>query len=178
MPKLSQAHVGRCLKRAANGSNTTECGEALQDLARYLFGRIPGVEPCEDNVRNAFGTEEIDVPFWNKQLPTGLYFLPNLFPVECKYWDRPVGSKEVAYFGTILRHRGCDCGIILAMKGIAGTVKPLTAAYYEVTMALAQGQRILILDESDIKSVTSTRRLALLLKRQYSNLILYAANRQ
>src|SRR5258708_29586173 len=87
------------LLAAADGAATNDAkGKALEDLACYLFGQIPGVSITERNPLNAFATEEIDVALWNEQDPAGLKAFNAGILVECKFWSKPVGSEQVAGF--------------------------------------------------------------------------------
>jgi hypothetical protein len=92
------ARVQASFLRGTTAATTTDQGRALEDLVCYLFEAVPGITVTERNAVNAFGTEEVDVAFWNDQPRRGLWFLPTTLLVECKNWSRPVGSAEVAYF--------------------------------------------------------------------------------
>jgi hypothetical protein len=94
---IQPARVQDYFVRGTTAATTTDQGRALEDLVCYLFEAVPGIAVTERNVVNAFGTEEIDVAFWNDQPRRGLWFLPTALLVECKNWSRPVGSDEIAY---------------------------------------------------------------------------------
>jgi len=170
MARLSRQRIYDYFDRGANAPTRTEQGRALEDLACYVVGTVPGIEIVKRNELNAFETEEIDVAFWNGKHPSGLHFLPYLFLVECKNWHNPVGSVEVSYFAQRLRHRGCDHGILFAANGITGTPSELTAAHYELAMALSSGQRIIVLTRSDLESVSTTAAVVRLVKERLCEL--------
>src|SRR5688500_17847246 len=130
MPGISTRRVRRYLTVGQNGIDTTSRGRALEDLICYVFGALPGVEIVERNALNNFATEEVDVAVWNNRHSAGLHFMPNVFLIECKNWSRAVGSQEVAYFASRLRHRGCDHGVLIAAHGITGVPEELTGARY------------------------------------------------
>jgi len=137
----------------------------------YVIGAIPGIEVFKRNELNVFDTEEVDVAFWNGQAADGLHFLPNVLLVECKNWSRSVGSQEVSYFAERLRHRGCDHGILVAANGITGCPEELSRAHYEVAMALASGQRILVLTRSDLEAARTTAAIVQKLKGRLCELV-------
>src|SRR5262245_52109407 len=132
MAKISKNKVVSHLKQL-NGATTAVQGKALEDLICYLFEKVPGIEIVARNELNAFQTEELDVAVWNNKSKGALDFLPSLFMVEAKNWSQPVGSQEVAYFATRLKHRGCDHGILVATNGITGVPDQITAAQYQIS---------------------------------------------
>lgn len=170
MPPYSPQRIARHFRQVRDGNSVAEQGRALERLVCYLFESVPGIEITLRNELNAFDTEEIDVAFWNNQIRTGLYFLPNVFLVECKNWSQPVGSQEVAYFVTRLNHRGCTYGILVATNGITGVPEDLTRANYEIAAALHDGFRVLVVTRADIEALRSTTQLATLLKRKICEL--------
>jgi hypothetical protein len=99
-------------------------------LACYLFESIPGISVLHRNALNVFGSEEIDVAFWNEQDPEGLKWLEAFLLVECKNWSAAVGSAEVITFLAKLRNRGLDFGIMIAAKGITGNPDDSNRAYH------------------------------------------------
>jgi len=151
--------------------STAEKGRALEDLICYLFGKVPGVEITRRNTLNQFQTEETDVALWNNKAKDGFHFLPYQILIECKNWSNPVGSAEVAYFVNRLQNRGLDHGILVAVKGITGTNPGITAAHYEVAMALPRGIRIIIMTKDDIMTFGDTKAVVKLVKERLCDLV-------
>ena len=58
----------------------------------------------------------------------------------------------------------------MSMNGIAGTPEPPTAGYYEISAALQDGLRILVITREDIEALASARDLVLLLRRRLLDL--------
>jgi hypothetical protein len=171
MPRISRQRIHGFFRRVANNHATAVQGRALEDLVCYLFGLVPGIAVAIRNRLNAFDTEEIDVAFWNQRSQRGLDFLPSsILLVECKNWNSPVGSQEVSYFATRLRHRGCDHGILVAANGITGTPEDLNRAHQQIAAALAEGQKILVLTRDEIERLGSTSGLVRLLKQKLCEL--------
>jgi restriction endonuclease len=137
----------------------------------YLLGRVPGVELEQRNTLNAFGSEEVDVAFFNGKSRNGLHFLPHLILVECKNWSTPVGSQEVAYFASVLQHRCCEYGILVAASGITGDPQELTKAHFEIAQAQVQGYRILVLTREELEHLASTDELVRLLKQKLCQMV-------
>src|SRR5260370_28975049 len=91
MDALPQAQIRRFIKAADKATPNDAKGQFFEELVCYLFERIPGVIlPQRDQV-NRFGSEEIDVAFFNEQHPRGLKSFNPLLLIECKNWSGPVG---------------------------------------------------------------------------------------
>jgi hypothetical protein len=125
---------------------------------------VPGVEVARRNVVNVAGTEEVDILFWNRRLPEGLYHLETPFLVECKNWEAPLAAREIVNFSHLLEMRACRDGILVAAGGIAGTPGTLTEAYFEISAALAKGRRILVVNRVELEAFRHTNDIVELLK--------------
>src|SRR5439155_19280945 len=125
-------------------------GKALEDLAVYLFTMIPGLTLSARDETNVFETEEIDVAFWNEQEPAGLKAFDEMILTECKNWSEPVGSLEVNWFLNRIEERGERFGILLAMNGITGKGKDLTAAHKIVANFLRKRIRMIVITKEDM----------------------------
>lgn len=175
MARYSSSKIEEFFQRRDAARTTTEKGRALEDLICYIFGKVPGIPITKRNTMNAFGTEEIDVAFWNDRSEKGLYYLPNVILVECKNWSRPVGSAEVAYFVKKLENKGLDFGVLIAVNGITGSSSDATAANFEVSMALARGIRLIVITREEIERLAKTDDLARLFKVKLCKLALSGA---
>ena len=170
MAPYSRKRVSEFFQKSNEASTMLEKGQALENLICYVFQKVPGVIVTRRNEMNAFGTEEIDVAFWNEKHPGGFYFLPHIIIAECKNWSKPVGSQEVGYFNQRLQNRGLDYGILIAANGITGSGPELKRAHYEITMALSRGLHIIILTIEEIQALSTTRDLVRLLKEKLCEL--------
>jgi Restriction endonuclease len=152
---------------AADGAATNDAkGKALEDLACYLFGQIPGVSITERNPLNAFATEEIDVALWNEQDPAGLKSFNAVILVECKFWSKPVGSEQVGWFLKKIENRGLDFGILLAMRGVTGDPQDRGQAHYEVAMVLPKKIRLIVITRAEIEALSTTEELVTQIRRK------------
>jgi Restriction endonuclease len=152
---------------AADGAATNDAkGKALEDLACYLFGQIPGVSITERNPLNAFATEEIDVALWNEQDPAGLKSFNAVILVECKFWSKPVGSEQVGWFLKKIENRGLDFGILLAMRGVTGDAQDRGQAHYEVAMVLPKKIRLIVITRAEIEALSTTEELVTQIRRK------------
>jgi Restriction endonuclease len=150
---------------SASGKNKMNIrGKAYEQLAKYLLERIPGVSATHRNVTNVFATEEIDLACQNKQLPTGLRSLPPNFLVECKGWDKAVGSEQVAWFLLKIEFRALDFGILIAANGITGVPEELTAAQHIASCVLAVRKiRLVVITRAEIEALASGEEFARLI---------------
>ncbi len=164
MAQLSQSRIQDYFARGDSATTTKDKGDALEDLIVYLFEQIPGMSARFRNQRNPFGTEEIDIAFWNDKAPDGLYFLPDTVLVECKNWSHPVDYDTLVGFDAKLRNRAQQVGILIATNGITGNPTFRTDAYSVITNALAQQRRLIVLTRVEIETLTDTADIVLLFK--------------
>lgn len=175
MARYSSSKIEELFQRGDAAATVTEKGRALEDLVCYIFGKVPGTPITERNRMNVFGTEEIDVAFWNDRSERGFYFLPHVILVECKNWSRPVGSAEVAYFVKKLENKGLDFGVLVAVNGVTGSSSDNTRANFEVSMALARGIRLIVVTREEIERLAKTDELVRLFKAKLCKLALSGA---
>ena len=143
----------------------------MEELVRYVFERIPGVEFYKSNIVNNPGSEEIDVAFFNNKAAKGFAFLENLLLVECKNWSSPVGANHVREFTTKLEHRACAYGVLVAVNGITGDAQDRTAAHDAVRMALAVKKiRVIVITRAEIESWVNSTDVIELFKRKLCEL--------
>lgn len=156
---------------------TTDRGRALEDLAVYVFEKIPGLSATMRNDLSTFLSEEIDVALWNDRHPRGLHNIsfPDIVLVECKNWQESVGSMHVAWFDNKLRARSLALGILLAMNGVTGDANERTRAHDIVARALHEGRHIIVLTREDIAGITESDQLVALLKTRLTQLVVRGA---
>ncbi len=174
MARYSKTRI-RVLLASVDGAPTSDAkGDALEELGKYLLGKVVGVEFLRRNILDAPRAHELDLAFWNDQRASLLHFLDAVLIVECKASAAPVGSNEVAWFVHKLessrreprdpdrpqRHYRPG-GHIRAQRGAAGALI---------------GDKIKILavlfTREEILGLTTTRQLADLLKEKEMQLTL------
>lgn len=170
MPLVDQAVIQDFVDIGLHAQTTTEQGRALENLACYLFGLVPGIAITHRNEMNAFDTEEIDVALWNDGPHDGFHFLPYIILIECKNWSQKVSSQEVSWFDTKLRRRGLEFGILISVRGITGNAQELTAAHSIVASALTEKRRLVVVTVDELKLLTDTDALGLLIKKKLCDL--------
>jgi hypothetical protein len=171
MPRLALRRMGSAINASEQATTNAAKGKALEDFICALFERVPGIELIERNALNAFQTEELDVVIWNAQSRAGLHFLPNLLIVECKNWNNPVGSQEVAYFLSRMQQRDCDHGLLVAASGITGNPAELTAARFNLATGLASRRRVLVFTLAELARLRTSDDLVVAIKRKLCQLV-------
>ena len=164
MPRYSRKKINAFFAQADAATTAAEKGRALEDLTEYLFGSVPGLKLSSRDKKNTYETEEIDVAFWNEQHPKGFKALGFLLLVECKNWSEPVGSAEVSWFITKLRHRALDFGILLAANGITGDAADSRQAHDVVSKALVGGIRVVVITRAEIEAMKTSDDLVTMVK--------------
>lgn len=93
--------------------------------------------------------------------------LPNLFLVECKYWDKPMTSTAVGYFINTCANRLVALGIILSKEGLTGNKDEATNAHSLAYGAASRGVHILVVTLDDLKALNTSDDLVTLLRRAW-----------
>lgn len=162
-------HIAWC---RASAPSPTAKGKRLEQLVCWLFPHIPGFTAEQVNVFSDDGAQEIDVFFWNDGSSEGFPTFGSTVMAECKNWQRPVDSSDVAWFDWKMRMGGVTNGILLAANGITmnasrreGAVGILTSANAEPTP-----RRIYVVTLADLENVKSTLDLIRLLKVKHMGL--------
>ena len=170
MPRYSKAKINQLLNIWDTGANTAVRGKAFEELARYIFSKVPGVKVTSWNAMNSFETEEIDVACSYVQHPKGLRDLGGFFIVECKGWENPVGSEQVSWFITKIKHRGVSFGVLFAANGITGLEGHLENSHFLVAMALADKVKMVIVTRQEIEPLNTGEELAALIIEKVTRL--------
>jgi hypothetical protein len=113
----------------------------------------------------------MDLYFWNIRGRDGLHFLDCPLIIECKGWSRAISGRELRQFATLLRDRGRQSGIFVALSGITGSSQATTAGFYHLTAALAGGQLVLVVTGEDLASACDPPSLITLLQRRMLDLV-------
>ena len=141
-------------------------GERLEALISRVMRGIPGLTLEDQDVENSYGTEEIDLYFWNNRPTNGLHFLDCPLIVECKAWSRPVAGRELRSFATLLRDKGRRSGILIALEGITGDAATRSAGFFHLSSALAGGQTVLVVTGADLEAIDTPGALVRTLRRR------------
>ena len=173
MARYSVSEISRLLDESDNAPTADKKGEKLEDLARYLLEKIPGVEFYDRNVLDGQRAHEIDIVFWNHPTRSRISFLDTVLIVEFKNHGTPVSSAQVGWFVRKLQDRGAKSAILISLSGITGSFNEESNAHSEVLNALVRdGIKILILSRSEILRLLNTNDLYDLLKKKLLKLTL------
>lgn len=171
MEPYSEYEIRRFLDIGLDKSlTTTERGTAFQELFRYLLDKVPGIR-TRPNTIDPFQSEEVDIAVANTGQADGLAVLANLFLVESKNWDVPVGAPEVSVFINKLTNRSVELGILVAANGITGDRNTLRAAQHVVAMSQVRGIRVLVVTLDELCGVRTVQQLIDLLTDKMLDLI-------
>jgi len=141
----------------ADHETTTAKGNALEDLATYLFMLIPSLSPRR-NVKDEYDTFETDLVIRNLSRRGGpiIEILGRHFLVECKNWNRSVGVSEVGYFLYRMRLTHVRFGVIFAKSGITGNKEEERAARGIIRKAFHEdGSICVVVEEKDLETLLS-----------------------
>lgn len=125
---LSKVYFNSLLEKMDSVATTAkkgiEKGKPLEDLATYLMLLIPGWIPRR-NVKTVYNEFESDIIVSNLIQAGNLNaeLFGRNFLIECKNWEKPVGTEQVGYFLYRMRLTHTTFGILFASGGITGGKK-------------------------------------------------------
>jgi hypothetical protein len=168
---LDPAWIAAALEEIAATPKAQLKGKRLEDLVRTIFEAVPGLKFEGSNLKNEYGTEEIDLLFWNDSVLDGVYFLDCPLIIECKSSGKPVSGRDVRYFATSLKDKGRRSGVLVALNGIRGDEASISAGYFHLTAALGDGVTILILTADHLRSFKSGADVVAALRKALTELV-------
>lgn len=153
---ISQGYIQALIDQVDNlDLSDQEKGAALENLASYLFLLVPGWVPRR-NVYDEEGVSEHDIIVSNVSSSGSLSseLFGRHFLVECKNWDKSVGTPEVGYFLYRMHLAHAKCGIVVAREGISGENERyaralIRRAYHEDDMIC------IVLDRQDLDTLAN-----------------------
>ena len=107
------------LYKAYTASSANEKGDALEDVAAFLFQGLKDASIRDRNLRTQ--SREIDLVLEHTESRMGLFSPSSRFIlVECKNKEKSMSVQEVDNFIGNLRETGIELGIIVSWNGISG----------------------------------------------------------
>lgn len=135
-----------------NASSANEKGDALEVLASYLCGLLPGCV-SQQRVSDPMQAAEYDLlvrSFAQHESLTTSSF-GREFIVECKNWEKTVGVKELGYFLFRMGSTRTRFGIMFSKSGISGREDTERAARSLIRREFQQhGSVCVVVEERDI----------------------------
>lgn len=127
---------------------------ALEGLACFLFGKMPGIT-CRNQVRTSSSEIDLVLSYRGYSMRTlfddyGRYAL-----VECKNWEKPVGSHQIRDFIGKLKKTKCNLGVIFSKNGITGANKGEFGLREIQSIFDSDGIVIAVVDLNDLEQVRS-----------------------
>lgn len=154
---LSKGYLRGLIDSIKAQTQTTKAkGDALEDLASYLFLLIPGWLPRRNLLQEDWAFEtDIVVNNLNPGANLTSELLGRNFLAECKNWEtNRVGVSEVGYFLYRMRLTHSKFGVIFTRSGISGMKEGDRAAKSLIKRAFHEdGSICIVLDENDLESL-------------------------
>lgn len=147
---LSQKEIAARLSDANSTKVAVARGKKFEDLAAYLFEGLKC--PVRRDLISPMGAQQIDLAVAHLG---ALGPIPNMFLVECKFWEKPVDSAAVGYFLKTCEDRHIALGIIISRHGITGDHADATAAHSLAYASHCRGTSLVVIMESDLLAIRS-----------------------
>lgn len=152
-------------------ASTAERGSSLEDFVAYCFSAFPGLTLIGQDMR--MGSQELDLVFWNDQVADYFRSAGPEIIVECKNWDAPVGSAEVAWFLEKMRQRHVTHGFLVTRNGVTGEFRDgRDGALDTLYLALRDGARPVVVTLDDLLLVSDPAALLTVFKNKVGRLFM------
>jgi len=119
------------------------------------------------------GSQELDLVYWNDQLFEYFKTAGPEILIECKNWDVPVGSAEVAWFLEKMRQRHVTHGFLITRSGVTGQCRDgRDGALDTLYAALRDGLRPVVVTLDELLTVSDVGGFAQLFKAKVGRLFI------
>jgi hypothetical protein len=136
--------------------STDEKGKSLEELARFLFDRVPSLKAKYSNLQTRSSEIDIVVEYDNRRGEIGLFEeLGRYCLVECKSWSKPVGVGPVRDFMGKLDKCKTRLGIIFSKNGVTGVDSGADALREIQSRFDRDGVYLLVFSIEDLKGIKS-----------------------
>lgn len=158
-------------------SNNDDTGKHLETLVKHLFSSITGSQLIDTRVLTK--SSELDLVFRILDSYHPLYeMFGQYLVVECKNWDKPVGSAVIRSFVGNLQSLSVRGGILITRHGITGDASCEDEKMYDKSYARLEivkayhrhGITVTILDMSDLQSVKEGCNIVRILLANYEKI--------
>lgn len=151
---VNEGYFRALLDRVEQADAKDNKGDALEDIAAYLFLLLPGCVPRPNLVKDDSGFEtDLVVSNLNPtdQLRTDI--LGRSFIIEYKNWNKTVGIEQVGYFLHRMRLTHSPFGVLFAAKGITGRSKRSKEAAHGLIAQTFQADNsvCVVIDRDDLE---------------------------
>ena len=119
------------------------------------------------------GSQELDLVFWNDQQCEYFKQAGAEILVECKNWEVPVGSAEVAWFLEKMRQRRVSHGFFVTRSGVTGECRDgRDGAVDALYLTLRDGLRPVVLTLDELLAMSDVPGFARLFKSKIGRLFI------
>ena len=146
-------------------------GSTLEDFVQHVFENVPSVALFARDIKDESGSQEVDLVFSHYHFQSNFPLTDVTVIVECKNERRRTSAAQIREFGSKLRSRGLNIGILVTMAGLSG--RRGTAGHSAVRDELMVGASIIVVGAQELGDLTSSSDLAELLTRRLLELRTY-----
>lgn len=159
--------------RSANTRATR--GATLEDFVQHVFENTPSVTMFGRDIKDESGAQEVDLVFSHYHFQSNFPVVDVTVIVECKNEKRKTSATHIREFGSKLRTRGLNIGILVTMAGLSGSRG--TAGHAAVRDELTAGISIIVVTAKELGSLACSADLAEILTRRLLELRTYRGYR-
>ena len=133
-------------------------GSTLEDFVQHVFENTPSVAMFGRDIKDDSGAQEVDLVFSHYHSQSNFPVTDVTIIVECKNEKRKTSAAHIREFGSKLRTRGLNIGILVTMTGLSG--RQGAAGHSAVRDELTAGISIIVVTAQELASLACSDDLA------------------
>lgn len=162
-PEYIEAIADAWARSDASG-DANERGQILEELVRYVFGRLPGFAHWRSRHLTSNGSAEFDVCFTNDVRISPFPFAEPAMVIECKNTARKVDAAAVRSFIAKLEEVQVNWAFLVAARGITGSGRRSSRAHGAIQAARARRVNLLVVTREEMEQLQSADHFAVLVR--------------
>jgi hypothetical protein len=159
--RYSRTHLDKLRERCRSAHGSAARGATLEDLADYVFSKVPSVVLHERDVKDEDGSHELDLVYGHFVTLSRMPIPDVALIVECKNESARTSSAHVHAFGTKLRTRSLTAGVLVTTAGLSG--RRGRHGHAAIRDQLTMGAAIIVVTADELAALRTTQDLTGLL---------------
>ena len=161
---------------ACKSANTRATrGSTLEDFVQHVFENTPSVTLFDRDVKDESGAQEVDLVFSHYHFQSNFPVTDVTVIVECKNEKRRTSAAHIREFGSKLRTRGLNIGILVTAAGLSG--RQGAAGHSAIRDELTAGTSIIVVTAEELGNLACSDDLAEILTKRLLELRTYRGYR-
>lgn len=168
MNSYTAAKLGALLDACVLAKGSYARGAALENLVEYVFLSVPSVKLYARDINDEDNSQEVDLVFTHFY-PMSTLPMPDVtIIVECKNEKKRTSAAHIREFGSKLRTRSMNIGILVTFSGLSG--RSGRHGHAAIREELQNGVAIIVVTANELAALRAPTHLVGLLTNRLNEL--------